>query len=115
MLTCDSVASLQPVGSHSSCHVTDHLPQLAEAEVPDYARLASRSACDCIVVAVQEVLGVVKLGTRKPNGYFLKCAFVQDLGFMLEECKRGMVAANTLTGGLEYTMPRYSQTSSQNV
>ena len=89
MLTCDSVASLQPVSSHSSCHVTDHLPQRAEAEVSDCARLAGRSACDCIVVAVQEVLSIVKLGTRKPNGYFLECAFVQDLGFMLGECRGG--------------------------
>lgn len=51
----------------------------------DYARLADRSACNCVVVAAQEILGIVKLGAGKPDGYFFECAFVKDLGFMLGE------------------------------
>jgi hypothetical protein len=71
MLTCDTVTRLQSVGSHSSGHVPGHLPQCAEAVVLDNVGLASRSACDFIVVAIQKILGIVKLSTQKPNGYFV--------------------------------------------
>jgi hypothetical protein len=53
--------------------------------VLDYTRLGDRSACNCVVVAAQEILGIVKFGAGKPDGYFLECAFVEDLGFMLGE------------------------------
>jgi len=83
--------------------------------VLDYTRLADRRACNCVVVAAQEILGIVKFGAGKPDGYFLECAFVEDLGFMLGKRASKMVAGNTLVGGLEYMIPRNSHRSCQNV